>query len=296
MTKNPYFLPERNPANCARQLLSNTVGYNDFPIDIFSIPEKEDINIVFCNEKFQKDTEYGITEITEYDEQTIYLNSDFYGYSFEEVSQNPTKRRHCRFTLAHELGHCTIPEHKDYYLQEQLLDEGNIHAKKYYYQREYEANVFAAELLIPSITIDNIYSYGGTFKQIIDNLSNKYDASLLASALKAASLMEDSCCICLQINPDTKKIVNLQYSKAFGEYKRGLYISRGSEIYSNSIAGSLIRGNFRSEYQKYTDPKDWFPGFYGSDEAELHEWSFLIGDNIITFLELIDTSEYKLHF
>ena len=41
----------------------------------------------------------------------------FYGSSFDEVIQDDIKRRHCRFTLAHELGHCIIPEHKNIALQ-----------------------------------------------------------------------------------------------------------------------------------------------------------------------------------
>lgn len=48
-------------------------------------------------------------------------------------------------------------------------------------------------------------------------------------------------------------------------------------------------------HQLCSSPQDWFPNFIGSDEAELHEWSFDMGENIITFLELIDTSMYSLY-
>ncbi len=296
MTNNPYFLPERDPSNCAITLLSNTVGYDNLPINVFDIPEQEDYEVLFCNDVFDNDNQYGLSIIKSEDDKVIFLNSDFYGNSFDDVIPNDTKRRHCRFTLAHELGHCTIPEHKDLSLRNTLLNENNTHYKKYNFQREYEANVFAAELLIPSVAIKNIYSYGKNFKEIVANLSNKFDASVMASALRTANLMNDSICICLQINKQSKKIINFRYSNAFKDYKRGLFIEKNTEPYSGSVANSLIKGTTICTYQYYNNPSDWFPNFYGSQEAKLHEWSFDMGENIITFLELIDTSDYNLYF
>ena len=48
-------------------------------------------------------------------------------------------------------------------------------------------------------------------------------------------------------------------------------------------------------HQQYQNPRDWFPNFKGSEDAILHEWAFDMGENIITFLELIDTSIYSLY-
>ncbi len=299
MSNNPYFLPEINPSNYANQLLADTIGIDEIPINVFEIPEyleENGITLEFSSKEFVGNNEYGLTNFSKNGKKSIYLNSDFYGNSFEEVSLNDSKRRHCRFTLAHELGHCSIPTHIDYNLQKNLLDTSNSHSKKYSFTKEYEASVFAAELLIPSITIKNIYEYGQTFKEIVDNISEKYDASKTASALKVASLMKDSICICLMINPSQKKIIKVQYSQSFAEYKRGLYLDANSLIYKGSVANSLIvRGDQGYNYQKYTDPSDWFPQFRGDSEATLHEWSFKIGDSIITFLELIDTSEFSLY-
>lgn len=296
MINNPYFLPERNPSNLAIQLLLDTVGVDTVPIDIFNIPEQLDYEVVFSNEVFQNNSEYGFSDICSENNRVIYLNANFYGCSFEEVKQNDVKRRHCRFTLAHELGHCIIPEHGNYELQNTLLNDGNLHSKQYGFQKEYEANVFAAELLIPSVTVTNIYSYGKTFKDIINNLVLKYDASMMASVLRAASLMNDSICICLQINKITGKIIKFQYSRGFGEYRKGLFITKNSSPYAGSIASSLLKGSSVScVHQTYNSPQDWFPDFKGSEDAKLHEWSFDMGENIITFLELIDTNIYSLY-
>ena len=296
MIRNPYFLPERNMSNLAIQLLSDTVGIDTIPIDVFSIPEQMDYEVVFSNNDFENNTEFGFSDIRSEDNKIIYLNANFYGNSFEEVMRIDTKRRHCRFTLAHELGHCLIPEHSDIELQNSLLNKNNSHAKKYSFQKEYEANVFASELLMPSSTITNIYSFGNTFKDIVCNLSSKYDTSMMASALKAASLMNDSICICLQINKSSGKIINLRYSTGFSEYGKGVFIEKNSYPYSGSLANSILKGRCTiCNHQKCNSPRDWFPYFKGSDEAELHEWSFDMGENIITFLELIDTSIYSLY-
>ena len=296
MINNPYFLPERNYSNLAMRLLSDTVGVDNIPIDVFDIPEQMDYEVIFSKDEFENKNIYGFSDIVSENNKTIYLNADFYGNSFDEVKQNDAKRRHCRFTLAHELGHCTIPEHCNLILQKTLLNKNNIHAKNYGFHKEYEANVFAAELLIPSATITNIYSFGKTFKEIIENLSLKYDASFMAAALRTASLMNDSICICLQISKNTKKIINMTWSKAFSEYKRGLFISRNTEPYSGSIAASLIKvTSTLCTHQLCKSPSDWFPDFRGSNEAQLHDWSFDMGENIITFLELIDTSIYSLY-
>ncbi len=296
MISNPYFLPERNMSNLAIQLLSDTVGVETIPIDVFSIPEQMDYEVVFSNENFKNNNEYGFSDIRSENNKIIYLNANFYGNSFEEVMQSDIKRRHCRFTLAHELGHCTIPEHSNIELQSALLNEKNLHAKKYSFHKEYEANVFASELLIPSSTITNIYSFGKTFKDIISNLSSKYDTSIMASSLKAASLMNDSICICLQINKGSGKIINLKYSNGFSEYGKGLFIAKNSYPYSGSLANGILKGKISTcNHQLCSSPQDWFPNFKGSNEAELHEWSFDMGENIITFLELIDTSMYSLY-
>lgn len=296
MINNPYFLPSRDPSNYATQLIADTVGFDCLPIEIFNIPELMDYEVIFSSEDFENTNQYGFSDIRSEDSMTIYLNANIYGSSFDEVIQDDIKRRHCRFTLAHELGHCIIPEHKNIALQKNLLNENNLHSKKYNFQKEYEANVFASELLIPTKTIDNIYKYGSSFYDITKQISFKYDASMTASALKTASLMDDSICICLQTSKTSKTIISFRYSKSFKEYGNGLFVVKNSEPYSGSLTNALLRGSTTMcTHQQYQNPRDWFPNFKGSEDAILHEWAFDMGENIITFLELIDTSIYSLY-
>ena len=298
MTTNPYFLPSVDVSNYAIRLLSDTVGLETIPIDVFEILDYiEELGVAyeFSDNKFKDDTEYAITELSKGGQRKIFINSKFYGNSFQDIP-DANKRRHCRFTVAHELGHCFIPTHANYLIQQLMLDTNNLHSKRYSFTKEYEANVFASELLIPSSTIGKIEQYGSDFKQIVENISKKYDTSFTATALKVVKLLKDINCICIQFDADTKQIIQFKYSDSFKDYRRGLYFDRNSEIYSGSITISLIKGDDRFCYQKYDTPKDWFPNFYGNDNAYLNEWAFRVGSSIITFLELVDTSEYSLYF
>ncbi len=257
MTTNPYFLPHVDVSNCAIKLLSDTVGTEIIPINVFEILEYiEELGITckFTDEKFVDNSEYAITELSKDGQRRIYINSKFYGSSFQDITDT-TKRRHCRFTLAHELGHCFIPAHADYLTQQLMLDKSNIHSKKYLFTKEYEANTFASELLIPSSTIGKIEQYGSDFKQIVENISKKYDTSFTATALKVVKLLKDINCICIQFDADTKQIIQFKYSDSFRDYKRGLFFDRNSQIYSGSITNLLMRGDDRFCYQRYDEAK-----------------------------------------
>ena len=298
MTTNPYFLPNVNVSNYAIKLLSDTVGTEIIPINVFEILEYVEelgVTCTFSDSKFADKSEYAITELTKDGQRQIFINSEFYGSSFEDITDSK-KKRHCRFTIAHELGHCFIPAHADYITQQAMLNKNNLHSKKYSFTKEYEANTFASELLIPSCTVGKIEQYGSDFKQIIENISKKYDTSFTATALKVVTLLKDINCICIQFDANTQEIMQYKYSDSFRDYKKGLYFDRNSQIYSGSITNSLMRGDDRFCYQKYNNPKDWFPRFYGNDGAYLNEWAFRIGSCIITILELVDISEYSLYF
>lgn len=77
MISNPYFLPERNMSNLAIQLLSDTVGVDTIPIDVFSIPDQMDYEIIFSGKDFKNDNEYGFSDISSENNKRIYLNAEF---------------------------------------------------------------------------------------------------------------------------------------------------------------------------------------------------------------------------
>lgn len=82
MTTNPYFLPNVDVSNYAIKLLSDTIGTESIPIDVFEILEYiEELGVtcLFSDSKFADDSEYAITELSKGGQRQIYINSKFYG-------------------------------------------------------------------------------------------------------------------------------------------------------------------------------------------------------------------------
>jgi Zn-dependent peptidase ImmA (M78 family) len=115
--------------------------------------------------------------LKKYDKPIIYINS-----SRPEVRQ--------RFTMAHELGHVIIPwhignivSHADIVKDEQRLNS-NLRVDEYR-EIEYEANRFAAELLVPSLWIKeifekiDIFSFEDTLSEIIEKTGTSRDTTLI---------------------------------------------------------------------------------------------------------------------
>lgn len=91
----------------------------------------------------------------------------------------PKVRR--RFTLAHELGHYFIPWHIG-------TDAGSVHADYNsdfeYTEMELEANSFAAELLMPSEWIKELFQEYDSLADIHYEVVKKAEVSTLAAAFK----------------------------------------------------------------------------------------------------------------
>lgn len=167
--------------------------------------------------------------------------------------------------------------------------------------KENEANRFASELLIPSKSIKSAtYNHLLQFQKgpltKATEISGLYDVSIITAMRKIAQLNDDIA-ICIGTNLKTKKIDLLTYSKSFKEYKKGLYIEKYSIVPEKTIAYELLNDNRKHEGQKNIwSPDKWFINFYGSENAKLYEWSYKIGNYILTFLALEDLSLYDMDY
>lgn len=95
------------------------------------------------------------------------------------------------FGQAHELGHKTIPEHREilYVCSEADLSSNT---RK---EMEFEANIFSAETLFPSVLMSNIYEeYPLSFETIL-HLKNLSGASIHSSAIKYVETCNRECCL-----------------------------------------------------------------------------------------------------
>jgi Zn-dependent peptidase ImmA (M78 family) len=158
------------------------------------------------------------------DKPIIYINS-----SRPEVRQ--------RFTMAHELGHIIIPwhignivSHTDIVKDEQRLNS-DLHDNEYR-EIEYEANRFAAELLIPTSWIKrlfekiDIFSFEGALLEAIKQSGTSRDTTLIKvfNALPPGYT-------CAEIGHD-RTVVNSFMSPGTQVYKLGINTDCASEPYS----------------------------------------------------------------
>ncbi|HSA05763.1 MAG TPA: ImmA/IrrE family metallo-endopeptidase [Candidatus Gastranaerophilales bacterium] len=294
MTSNPYFFRDQNIINHSNKLLIETVGTDDLPINVFDIPEYLDINFEFTSEKFKSAKELGLTEIIN-DKFYIYLNANVFGNSIEEAKKDTTQWRRCRFTLAHELGHCFLPNHIDVNIQKNFQEDSvNSLKNSYLKQKEVEADGFASELLIPSKTVNK--SFLDDSKNLFKNakiLSETYDVSLQVAIMQLISLSTANICVCVFSSPYNGKIISYKPADSFRYYGNGARIEVKTEVPQNSIAKKLLNGDLRQEGIPNTlDIYYWFPEFRGSDEAKLTECSVHFNHYILTYLEITDTSIY----
>lgn len=107
------------------------------------------------------------------------------------ISNNITNKGRKNFTLAHELGHYSIPTHTKGSF-ECIADFFNPFLRNP--SDEVEANQFASELLLPEKLLKPIlHTYKPDFESI-NELAEDCGTSLTATAIKFASLSDD-CCI-----------------------------------------------------------------------------------------------------
>lgn len=91
-----------------------------------------------------------------------------------------------RFTLAHEIGHITIPWHVGSIADD--LEAGDAGATDDYHYLEGEANRFAAELLMPKQWAASICQRAEHLRDAMHSIAQLADVSLQAAALRTMQL------------------------------------------------------------------------------------------------------------
>lgn len=111
------------------------------------------------------------------------------------INKNITYEARRRFTIAHELGHYWIPSHFSEYRICSKLDIGVFDSKKD--SIEYEADIFAAEFLMPEKLFKKDVGRVTTKLKSIADLSEKYKTSLTATAIRFVDYTLEPCALIL---------------------------------------------------------------------------------------------------
>jgi Zn-dependent peptidase ImmA (M78 family) len=102
-----------------------------------------------------------------------------------------------RFTIAHEFGHFLLPHHKEMKYQctsKDLIQSGEVVTPEA--EREWEANKFAAELMLPKKQfLCRLGKVASPCLSHVQRLANSFDMSIEATCRRYLNLSGFSCCL-----------------------------------------------------------------------------------------------------
>lgn len=155
------------------------------PIDLLAIAQSEGIRVIpgEYDNNFEGRIEFRDRE----------AGGRFYLFHAEEGAAR--SRGRVRFSIAHELGHYSLPEHREYLLS------GIWHGSQMGFvsdkPMEREADKFAAALLMPRHAfVEQATRPGGASMKDLKRLADQiFDTSLTSTAIRYAQLSLEPCCV-----------------------------------------------------------------------------------------------------
>jgi len=190
-----------------------------------------------------------------------------------------------RFSIAHELGHFHIPRHQTIgaglHCSDADLNVG-LNDKK---RTEWEANDFAAELLMPERLFSADASrYAASFESAIKLAgTDMYNVSITAAALRIVQTSRAKCCL---VSASRGRINWIARSSACPYILHG----PGDPIPRQSAIAGVMRGEDSLTSQIDVDPNAWVDS-RNADYYEVYESTHCIPtlDQILTLIELVDS-------
>jgi hypothetical protein len=164
-----------------------TLEYDRPPIDVTAIADTEGILLA--------ESDYG---------QNFFGRIEYHRNARKFILYHPPLRRgstnywQTRFSIAHELGHYYIPEHR------RLLIEGKEHSSEPGFvcdnEMEREADLFASVLLIPDSAARRFWQKNQISIRRILEVSERCETSAVAAGIRAARGSEETAVIVLSQN------------------------------------------------------------------------------------------------
>lgn len=134
-----------------------------------------------------------------------------------------------KFTIAHELGHFYLPWHSE------LMFGCNINEmdfKNDYAPKEREANLFAAELLMPK-NIFKSYFMGEIDYSTVSSLADMFEVSFQAALSRCIDLANEDCIIICSSNRRIKWFRATEYFPLFVNTKKVNELSAAEDLYDS---------------------------------------------------------------
>ena len=165
------------------------------------------------------------------------------------ASDRITDPQERRFNIAHELGHFLL-EHR-MRIPSRIAGPDAPRSSL----EEAEASAFAAELLMPERLIRAECDLSRADLAVPKQISDRYNVSLLAGAIRFAELAAEPCAAVFSIasRPGTGKVKWVVPSASF-EYR----IPRGKPLSPASVASGYFEKGELTEYPRRVSPPAWF--------------------------------------
>ena len=192
------------------------------------------------------------------------------GAIFLQPNQHPGRRR---FSIAHELAHYHIPTHNKAHRK---CEERSLQASRDFGSRvEWEANSFAAELLMPErlFRID-ARQREVSFEAAYDLMSeDMYNVSATAAARRIVEVSTETCAL----------VVTRKGRVEWQERSRFFYpmATRGQQIRTGTIAAAVTRGEGSNARGEPVDPAEWL------DKLPEGDFTLLESTHVIPSLEQV---------
>ncbi len=196
-----------------------------------------------------------------------------------------------RFTLSHELGHLTIPEHR------RILDNTGLHRSKSEFQSqdpiEREADYFAICFLTPRKSFQDAMKHKEYTKDTIFGLSEKFGISAYATILRFIELTDQSCT--LIVSNSTGMIEYERRSNRMKESCQQNFLA-GKKIKETTLTFDYIKGR-KGENSCTVSLREWFEDLPEEIEIDATESVIDLGYNnkYLTLLtpHVTDVDEYS---
>jgi len=195
------------------------------------------------------------------------------------INQNISYMGQKRFAIAHELGHWQLHEKISQFF---ACTSDDMVASYKTSTQEGEANIFAANLLMPS----NLFIVQANNKEFsfktISNLAEHFITSLTATAIRFVDLSDDYFAI---VCSEAGKI---KWWRGSDFFENKFWITPGAPLSTNTIAGSLFYKKQKSEDHEEVDIKAWCENssYYESDTFIEESKYFERYNQVITLLRL----------
>jgi Zn-dependent peptidase ImmA (M78 family) len=232
----------------------------------------------FTNESYQPIKIYGLVslvfnfKIREY--PMSYCSATFTyknGTGIISLNSNEKYEGRKRFAIAHEIGHYLL-----HYQNQSIMKKCNENDFTDWLLKgrniEYEANYFASELLLPTKYVEEKCKNSLDFN-IIKNLANIFQTSLIATAYKCIEVLEYIPCII--IFSQDNKIKWYKMSEDLRHHEDKFFISKKMELNIGSQAYNFFNKKNIIE-DTTTAPSVWFTNQYKDEQYFLEEYTFIM--------------------